>query len=135
MAVIRCLHDKNYYDDEWKVSVLKDFTRFSLMFFGGHFGKGSFYYEFNNFIDENGNIEVAYNNLEEHFVMWLKLNYGFDWEDDDKHLETDESCEGTYEDEIYSLLGTLFDEHAIIHSVNEITNRIEVLYGAKISNE
>lgn len=98
MAIKRCLHDKNFYNAEWKKEVKKDFLIFVERLFNNSIKAE---------IEENNLETIKYCNLEDAYIMWLKSNGCFDWEDDDKKLENDEYCEGTYEDEIYSVLDSL----------------------------
>ena len=95
MAVERCLHNKNFYNAEWKNEIYQDFLVFVDRLFNNEV----------TIKDEKVDLStIRYGNLEDLYVMWLKSNGCFDWEDDDEDLEDDEYCEGTYEDEIYSCL-------------------------------
>ncbi len=87
MAVERCLHDKSFYNAEWKEEIKNDFLIFAK-----------------RFVDENIKDDLSYSDLEEFYINHLKSTGCFDWENDDKDLEEDEECDGTYEDEIYNLL-------------------------------
>ena len=54
------------------------------------------------FLSEIPNENFSYSDLEEFYISHLKSTGCFDWENDDKYLEEDEECDGTYEDEIYN---------------------------------
>ena len=103
MAVTRCLHDKSFYNAEWKNEIKEDFLNFA-----------------ERFLSEIPNENFSYPDFEEEYVNHLKSTGCFDWEDDDKELEDDEWCEGTYENEIYNLLdGIEFDVLKILNDRKE----------------
>lgn len=111
MAITRCLHSKDFYDTEWKKEVKDEFLNFVERLFDNSVKT-----------DEKVDVEnIKYCNLEELYVMWLKSYGCFDWEDDDKDLEGDVYCEGTYENEIYSLLDSLVaDINMEVKSINDL---------------
>ena len=112
MAVERCLHNKSFYNSEWKEEIKNDFLIFVERLFNNSIKAE---------IEENNLEIIKYCNLEELYVIWIKSYDCFDWEDDDEDLEDDVYCEGTYEDEIYSVLDSLVaDINMEVKNMNDL---------------